>query len=102
MNDQTPLWLGIFLCFLFATTLVAAGAGVVAFFYIMWQNWKKHRDGDDSGDQGGGGDDSPKPEPPSGPDGDWHDHDQFHRELDLIGQSIEAEKHEEPVLQGEA
>ena len=102
MNDQTPLWLGIFLCFLFAATLVAAVAGVVAFFYIMWDKWKKHRDGEDSDDRGGGDGGSPTPGPPSGPNGDWHDHDAFHRELDLIGQTIEAEKHKEPVLQGEA
>jgi len=99
MNDQTPLWLGIFLCFLFAATIVAVVAGVVAFFYIMWENWKK-RNGEEGDDNNGGGDDPPTPEPPSGPDGDWHDHAEFHRELDLIGKSIEAEN--EPVLHTEA
>jgi len=100
MNDQTPLWLGIFLCFLFAATIVAVVAGVVAFFYIMWENWKKRNDGEEGDDNNGGGDDPPTPEPPSGPDGDWHDHAEFHRELDLIGKSIEAEN--EPVLHTEA
>jgi hypothetical protein len=99
MNDQTPLWLGIFLCFLFAATLVAMVAGVVAFFYIMWQNWMKRNEGEDDSDNGGG-DDAPAPEPPSGPEGDWHYHTEFHRELDLIGKAIEAER--EPVLHTEA
>jgi len=99
MNDQTPLWLGIFLCFLFAATIVAVVAGVVAFFYIMWENWKKRNDGQDEGDNGGGGWE-PGPVSPPGGGGDRYDHDEFHRELDLIGKTIEAEK--EPVLHTEA
>lgn len=93
MNDSTPLWVGIFICFLFAATIVATLGGIVAFIYILWDNWKKRKDDNPEGNDNGGGGSPDKPTPWGGGPED-NDHEQFHRELDQIGHRIQTEERE--------
>jgi hypothetical protein len=70
------------------------GAGIVIMFRL-WQNHNRSNPEEDD-DEGGGwgrGYDPPSGSPPSGPEGDpWME--EFHRELDLIGRTIEIEETE--------
>jgi hypothetical protein len=103
MNDQPPNWLIAFMFFMMVMGVCAVVAVIVTFFVTMWEKYKGHKNGDDSGnDQGGGGwEPTPGPPPPGGGGGGPDlDHEEFHRELDLIGKTIEVEK--EPVLHTEA
>lgn len=91
MTDQMPGWLVALVLFV----LIGTGASVVAMFVtflvFMWETLKKRGDDSEDGGWGGSGGWTRPSGPTPGGGGGW-EHDQFNRELDLIGKTIPTEE----------
>jgi hypothetical protein len=106
MTDQPPGYVIALVFFMLILTVAMGAAFIGGFILFLIEAWRQHkRDrGEEDSDSGGGGGWNPFPAgpPPGGGGGPDLDMVEFHRELDLIGKTIDAEKEEESVLHVEA